>query len=445
MKTVLVIGPDFVPSSMPPALRLRFLVRHLPEFGWQPVVVSVDPRFYEHAIDDENERLLPDGLEVIRTPAVSTSWSRKIGIGDLGLRSLRQQWNAIRRISRQRKIDLVFVSVPPYPTMVLGRLAHDRLGLPYVVDYQDPWVTDYYWKLPKAQRPPKWRLAHYMAITLEPFAIRRASHITGVSKATTDSVVQRYRWLNQRATTEIPLGGEPADFEYLRGNPQCNRIFKPGDGLVHVCYVGACIPGMHATVRALFDAVRQGLQASPQLFRRLRLHFVGTTYAPHATEQVMPIARQMGMESVVTESPARVPYLDALQILLGSDAVVVIGSDAPHYTASKVFPYILSRKPLLAIFHEESTVVKIATETRAGRLVTYNNTDRPPSQGVPKIRAWLDTLLSSPGELVPYTDWAAFEAYTTRAMSQRLAAAFDTVVAKQTGAPDAASGAAIAR
>ena len=81
MKTVLVVGPDFVPSSMPPALRLRFLVRHLREFDWNPVVLSVDPRCYEHATDAENERLLPDGLEVIRTAAASPQWTRKIGIG----------------------------------------------------------------------------------------------------------------------------------------------------------------------------------------------------------------------------------------------------------------------------------------------------------------------------------------------------------------------------
>ena len=445
MKTVLVIGPDFVPSSMPPALRLRFLVRHLPEFGWQPVVLSVDPRFYEHAADHENERLLPDGLEVIRTAAVSSSWSRKIGIGDLGLRSLRQQWKAMRRIAHRRRIDVVFVSVPPYPTMVLGRLAHDRLGLPYVVDYQDPWVTDHYSKVPKAQRPPKWRLAHYMATTLEPFAIRHAAHITGVSKATTDSVIHRYRWLHAIDTTEIPLGGEPADFEYVRRNPRPNRVFTRGDGLIHLCSVGACIPGMHPTVRALFDAVRQGLQARPELFGRLRLHFVGTTYSPRPAEQVMPIVRDMGLESAVTEWPARVPYLDALQILLDSDAVVAIGSGAPHYTASKIFPYILSRKPLLAIFHEESSVVQITADTRGGRVVTYNNTDRPPSHGVPVIRAWLETLLARPAELLPDTDWAAFEAYTTRAMSQRLAAALDSVVAKPAGGQGAATGAAIAR
>jgi glycosyl transferase family 4 len=431
MKTVLVVGPDFVPSSMPPALRIRFLVRHLPEFDWKPVVLSVDPRYYEHATDPENERLLPDGLEVIRTPAASPSWTRKFGIGDLGLRSMRQQWKAIRKICAGRKIDLVFVPVPPYPTMVLGRLTYERFRIPYVVDYIDPWVSEYYWSVPKRHRPPKWVLIHYLAKALEPFAIRHVGHITGVSKGTTDSVVRRYRWLHENDATEIPYGGEPADFEYVRRHARTNPIFTRGDGLVHFCYVGACIPGMHATVRALFAAVRQGLAEEPKVFERLRVHLVGTTYSPTPTEQAMPIVREMGLSGVVTEWPARLAYLDAMQVLLDSDGVVIIGSDAPHYTASKLFPYILSQKPLLAIFHEESSVVGIAGATRAGKVVAYNNTDRPPAHGVPEMRAWLHTLLTSPGLLRPDTDWSEFEAYTTRAMSKRLAEAFDRALARQ--------------
>ncbi len=431
MKTVLVAGPDFVPSSMPPALRIRFLVRHLPEFGWQPLVLSVDPRYYEHPSDPENERLLPEGLEVVRTPAWPAAWSRKLGAGDLGLRSMRQQWKAIQDICRRRRIDLLFLPVPPYPTMVLGRLAYERFHLPYVVDYIDPWVSDYYWKVPRSQRPPKWVLAHYMAKALEPFAVRHVGHITGVSKGTTDSVVQRYRWLDENDATEIPYGGEPADFEYLRRNPRPNQVFARGDGLVHLSYVGACIPGMHATVRALFAAIRHGLTESPQIFGRLRVHMVGTTYSPTPTEQALPMAREMGVEAVVTEWPARLAYLDALQVLLDSDALVVIGSDAPHYTASKLFPYILAQKPLLAIFHEESSVVRIAGETRAGHVVTFDHSGRPPASGVPEIRAWLEALLTVPGELRPDTDWSAFEAYTTRAMSKRLAAVFDRALARK--------------
>lgn len=416
---------------MPPALRIRFLVRHLPEFGWNPVVLSVDPRFYEQPTDPENERLLPDGLEVIRTAAFSTRWTRRIGIGDLGLRSMRQQWKAIQRICANRKVDLLLVSVPPYPSIMLGRLAHHRFRIPYIVDYQDPWVIDYYASRPKSERPPKWRWSHAVAKMLEPIALRHVLHITGVSTGTTDSVLRRYAWLKQVETTEIPLGGEPVDFEYVRRHPRSNPIFKRGDGLVHLSYVGACIPGMYATVRALFEALRQGLNDNPILFQRLRVHLVGTTYSPTPTERIMPIAREMGVESAVTEWPARVAYLDALQVLLESDAVTLIGSDAPHYTASKLFPYIMAQKPLLVIVHENSSVAWIADQTRAGRVVTFNNADRPPAAVVPEIRAWLDTLLSSPADLRPDTDWNAFEAYTARAMSRRLAEAFDRALARR--------------
>lgn len=38
MPTALIIAPDFGPSSLPPATRVRFFAKHLPEFGWEPVV-----------------------------------------------------------------------------------------------------------------------------------------------------------------------------------------------------------------------------------------------------------------------------------------------------------------------------------------------------------------------------------------------------------------------
>ena len=70
MKRVVIVAPDFVPSSLPPAIRVRFLAHHLPEFGWQPEVISTDPSCYDWSIDPENEKLLPEKLKVIRTGAV---------------------------------------------------------------------------------------------------------------------------------------------------------------------------------------------------------------------------------------------------------------------------------------------------------------------------------------------------------------------------------------
>lgn len=427
MKRVAIIAPDFTPSSLPPATRVRFFASHLPDFGWEPIIITTKPEFYEAPVDLENERLLPPALEVVRTDAFPVKWTRKIGVGDIGMRSLWQHWRVLKRLCKERRIDLVFVPVPPSVPMVLGRLAHMRFGVPYVIDYIDPWVTDYYRKLPKSERPPKWRLSDAMSRILEPFALKRVAHITGVSKGTTDSVVSRYSWLAPENATEIPYGGEELDFVHLRQHPRRNSIFDPRDGLVHLSYVGACIPSMYAAVRAVFAAVRRGIERSPQSFNRLRLHFVGTSYAANGAgpRGIIELARETGIESQVTEKAGRVAYLESLQVMIDSHALLLLGSDEPHYTASKVFPYILSQRPLLAVFHEESSVVAILREVGAAAVVAFNHKLNPLDQ-VEEIGEALHQILSE--GMPSITNRIVFESYTTRSMAERLAQSFDRVV-----------------
>jgi hypothetical protein len=436
LKRVAIIAPDFTPSSLPPATRVRLFARHLREFGWEPVIITTRPEFYEARVDHENESLLPRSLEVIRTSAFSANWTRKIGIGDVGMRSLWHHWRALRRLCRERKVDATFIPVPPYVSMILGRLAHARFGIPYVIDYIDPWVTEFYRQLPKEQRPPKWRLAYWLARVLEPFALKRVAHITGVSRGTTDSVVRRYPRLSEEDATEIPYGAEASDFDYVRQHPRPNSIFDKYDGLIHLSYIGACPPPMHATVRALFAAMGLGLKREPNDFRRLRFHFVGTSYAADgdADCEAMRMAREAGVADYVTEQPRRISYLDSLQVMLDSQALVLIGSDEPHYTASKVFPYILARRPLLAIIHEESSVTKVLFEANTCQPVTFNSTAGP-AERLDEISCQLKRVLCSlPDE--PKTDWLAYEAYTSRAMAARVAQVFDRVVAAESDEKD---------
>jgi hypothetical protein len=436
MKKVVIIGADFVPSSLPPATRIRFFATHLPEFGWEPIVLTTKPSFYDWPVDAENEQLIAESLAIVRTDALRSSWTRKLGIGDIGIRSLKEAWRALKQLCREQHIDLIFIPVPPYVSMALGRLAHRKFGIPYVIDYIDPWVTEYYWKLPKQQRPPKWALAYALSRMVEPFTLRRVAHITGVSKGTTDSVVERYGSLSVADATEIPYGAEPADFEYLRQHPRRNGVFDKNDGLFHLSCVGACIPGMHASVRALFAAVRIGFESEPELFQSLRLHFVGTSYASNGSApKLLPaIAQEFGIEDYVDERPARVVYLESLQIMLDSDGLFLVGSDEPHYTASKVFPYLLAARPLLAIFHEASSVTSILRQG-AGTVVSFDS-EQPPAAKSHEIFERLREMLamksgsssdSSSGASLSMSEAAAnaIEQYTTRAMTGRLAAAFD--------------------
>lgn len=429
MKKVAIVAPDFTPSSYPPALRIKFFAQHLAEFGWEPIILTVDASDYEWPVDAELDQLLPS-LRVIRNKALSFRLTRKFGVGDIGVRSFVAQWRALARLCRAREVDLVFISMPPYYPALLGRMAHSSFSIPYVIDYIDPWVYDDYPKRPRAQRSFKRSISHFLSSWLEPIALKDVSHLIGVSQATTDAVKRRYAWLASIGATEIPYGASAVDFKYLRQNPRANAFFTKDDDHYHLCYVGRGGSDMQPALSALFESVAAGVKINPGLFDRLRLHFIGTTYATGASNQyqVLPIAREHGVADRVAEHPERVSYLDAMQILIDADGVVVPGSNQSHYTASKIFPYILANKPLLAVFHEQSTVVRVVRETNCGQVITFDSEGQL-RERISDITRGLENLLSSKDS--PQTDWTAFEAYSTRSMTARLAQVFDFTLAEQ--------------
>jgi hypothetical protein len=426
----LIIGSDFAPSSLPPALRIRFFARHLPAFGWKPMVLTAKPEYYEYAVDPENVHLLPPDLEVRRTGALPARLSRALGFGDIGIRTLWQHWRAIKDLCRRGEVDLIFIPVPPYVPMVLGRIAYDRFAVPYVIDYIDPWVTDSYWNKPKAERPPKWLLADAVSRIVEPYALKHIAHMTGVSQGTTDGVAERYAWLAKEDGTEIPYGVEPSDFEYLAAHPRKNPIFDRNDGYFHISSVGRGGVDQFAILRALFETVRRALQEDPQRYERIRFHFVGTNYAANAGPEhrlVLPLAAEYGLLDRVSEQPARMAYLQALQVMLESHALLTVGSEEAHYTASKIFPYLFSGRPLLALFHETSNVLDTLRKARAGLTVSFSAAE-PISEKTAEIRRALEVLTSAGETARTPRDPGSLSDCTAAAMTARLAAVFDRVM-----------------
>ena len=429
-KRVLIVGPDFTPSSLPPALRIRLFARHLPEFGWEPTVIATKTKFLEGSFDLENLELVPKRMQVIRTGALPVPLTRHLGFSDIGIRSFWNHWYAVWRLCRKIRVDLVFISVPPFIPAVIARLAHQCFRVPYVIDYIDPWVSTIYRDQPRKKGHWKRNLSHHVSSVLEPYVLKHVQHIIGVSKGTTDGIVARYGWLKESDATEIPYGGEASDFQYLRQNPRSNRFFSRNDGLLHVSYVGRGGADMIPALRTVFEAVRIGLRRKPQVFAGLRLHFIGTTYAANADGlyQVLPVAKECGVEKHVDEHPGRVAYLDALQILIDSHALLIVGSQEPHYTASKIFPYILAQRPIVAVFHEQSSVVPILRDTRAGVVETFGP-ERPLSDQSQEVYRRLANVLELPSSYTPPTRWEKFEPFTARSMTDRLSQVFNLAVA----------------
>jgi hypothetical protein len=435
LRNVVIVAPEFTPSSYPPALRARFFAQHLAEFGWNPIVLTTDARNYAVPADPENEKLLDPQLEVVRTEALPQKWTRRLGFTDVSLRTLWPHWRALNAICRNRKVDLIFISVPPNFPIVLGRLAHACFGIPYILDYNDPICSDHYTILPRNQRPPKWGVVRRLYGVLEPFALRRVDQIVGVADSYMAGLFRNYPWLQGTPATAIPFGVETGDFEYVRAHPQKNWIFNPRDGCFHISHIGAGGPQMLNVLRAFFKGVQSLRQREPELFRKVRMHFVGTTYAANADGQyqILPYAREFGLDDLVEEQPQRVPHLQAIQLMLDSNALVVVGSEAPHYTASKIFPCMLAAKPLLAVLHEDSHAGKLLRDLNAGTAVTFGSM-RPLTSIHDQISGAMREILCLPPDWRPATAWEKFEPYTARAVTARLAEVFDRSVRSESAA-----------
>ncbi len=437
-RTVIIVAPSFAPASNPPTQRVRFFARHLPTFGWTPIVLTVEPRYYEERLDPEIDALLPPGLEIVRTGAWRAGLTRPVGIGDLGLRAYPQLRAALRALCPVRRPDVVLFVGPPWYPFLLGPGVRRAYGIPYVLDYIDPWVNamgaDGRW----------WTKAFWarqLALRLEPLAVRQAAHVVAVSAGTAATVRARCPELTADRCTEVPYGLEPDDFVALRARPRPNPFWRSDDGAFHLAYVGAMLPRGYDTLRALFAAVAALRRANPDIGARLRLHFIGTTYDPRPPRQlVWPVADAMGLADIVTEHAARVPYLDALNAMCSADALLALGSSERHYTASKIYPSVLTGRPLLAIYHAESSVCDVVRRTGAGVLVTYDDA-HPAGDQLDRIGAALAHVLERRMAEAPRSGSAAravaaLTDFTAESMTARLAAVLDASVTR----PPAASG-----
>jgi hypothetical protein len=205
--------------------------------------------------------------------------------------------------------------------------------------------------------------------------------------------------------------------------PRPHGLWSTTDGALHLVSVGAMLPNGYETLRALFAGVLAVRETA--LGARIRLHFVGTTYEPTPRQRLVePVAREMGLGDVVTEHPSRVPYLDALNLLCSADGIVALGSSEAHYTASKIFPSILARRPLLAVYHAASSVCDVVRRAHGGELVTYDDVDRAGGQA-PAIAAALARLLAPGGYDPAAVRWDSFADYSAERMTERLARVFD--------------------
>ncbi len=433
-RRVLMVSPHFPPDSSAAAHRVRLLAPNLPDAGWQPTVVTVAADGYESRLDPELAALVPPSLDIVRAPAWSPKWTRRLGIGDLGLRGFAGLRRTCRALLARTRFDALFITLyPVYPALLGPELKRD-FEVPFVLDYQDPWVGEWGRSVgggPNGSADWRSRASRRLGEWLEPRAVHRADALVAVSQGTIDGIVARIPAASRVPHEVIPIGFDAHDFDRLLDDHAREPVAADADGAIHLCYVGTLLPTGTETVRLLMLALAAARAADP-VAGRLRLQFVGTSNQSAADRlRALPVAHACGVADAVTEQPGRVDYLDALRVLVRASGILLLGNADAHYTASKLFPALLARRPMLALYHDASSVVSMLAAVGREptvRVVTYGDTIVTPDR-IETVARHLIALARGqryqPGDV----DFARAREFSAPVLAGRLGALLDRVAA----------------
>ncbi len=427
-RSAVILSAYFPPSTLAGVHRARHLAKHLPAAGWQPIVLCVSEAHHEELLDPRLASLVPPDIEILKVGALPARLTRLAGVGEISLRAWRPLQNALYRLLERRTVGAVLITGSPYYPMLFARSIKRRFGVPVVLDFQDPWVSNWGKEQPFFSKAG---MAHRLATLLEPRALQAADFVTSVSDMQNAEMAARYPWLDVSRMAALPIGGDPADFAALRTASDETDAVDLEEGFFHLSYVGTLLPHAKALLRVLFRAFARLRAAEPRLAARMRLNFIGTSNqsAGGAIGRVRPIAETEGVAESVREIAQRVPYLGALGVLARSDGILLFGSDEPHYTASKIYPALMCGRPFLSLFHRASSSHAILCAAGGGSPWAFETPDELAALE-PSLAEGLRALALRP-ESFGVANREAYAAYEARNIACRFAEIFDRLTSER--------------
>ncbi|MCO6466056.1 MAG: glycosyltransferase [Bradyrhizobiaceae bacterium] len=350
---VLILAYYFPPMGLSGVQRLSKFVSYLPDYGWQPYVVTTGPTPYYA----EDQTLLAEveasGATIFRTEP-SKRAQRLLAAGPVKMprerirRTISKLSSALyvpdnkrhwaqkamalaREVIAQHPIDVIFVSGPPFSIVMAGAQLSAETGIPFVADYRDLWYGNQFHSYPTLWH--KHRHTQYEHQTLA-----RASRITVTNRRMKEYLINTYKYLDFRDVVIIPHGWDANDFPAdYRPAIQHNRSDAP----FKLTFTGTFYDVV--TPVPMFKAIRKLRKERPDM--RIELHFAGMLRDEYKRK-----ARRMKLDDVVIDH-GYLPHKASVELLTQSDALwLMLGEtrNVDSWAPAKFYEYTGTRKPILA-------------------------------------------------------------------------------------------------
>jgi glycosyltransferase involved in cell wall biosynthesis len=413
-KKILLISYHFPPLGMGGVTRPYYLYKYLKESGFDIKVLTVKNILYpqyDYSIPAKTEE--PDifrsgSFDPLRLMYLLGRRKANYSSGALSLAGrlyypdARRGWNLFayikaKKIIKQNDIRLVITSSPPPSSHLIGLKLKKKLGLRWIADFRDFWFSRPIEKIYQSQGQRRY------ALSLRGKIINSADEIICVNKS-----IKKYL-----GRGEVIYNGTDITLSNCWRKETKDRadIFTIGI-LGTINYLSPIAP--------LFKAVDKLIKSNPEIKEKIRIVHVGR----YDNKAMLPLPDSLNLKSNVVLK-GYLPKAEAIKSLADSDMLYFsVASFGPYFILpSRIFDYICSGRPILALAPPDSDVERLLNNYHAGQLYTEDQID--------KIAEFILKLYNNPEmyDKSKKTDMEYLKKYSNQFMAEQYAAVIERVLA----------------
>lgn len=383
-KKLLIITYYWPPAGGPGVQRWLKFVKYLPDFNVQPIVYIPENPTYpiidnglqsevsEKAIILKNKIKEPYGLASFfgknKTKKISSGiipnkkkqsfverillWVRgNIFIPDARFLWVKPSVHYLKKYIEENQIDTIVTSGPPHSLHLIGLQLKKELGVKWFADFRDPWTT----------------IGYHKALKLSSYAEKK-------HKALEKEV------LNSADTIIVTSKTTKAEFQVITSKPievitngyDVEKVTKqPLDEKFTLAHIGSFLSDRNPKI--LWQAIQELTKENMDFKNDFQLKLLGAT-----SQEVLDTINEFQLGDFVLNL-GYVSHQEAVEHQRKSQVLLLIeinSEDTKSIIPGKVFEYIVSERPIVAIGPKDSDFAEIITSTNTGVFFTYDEKEK---------------------------------------------------------------------
>jgi glycosyltransferase involved in cell wall biosynthesis len=379
-KKVLIITYYWPPAGGPGVQRWLKFVKYLPDFGIQPVVYIPENPTYpivdENLVKEVSEKAIVLKHTIFEPYQIASFFSKnktkKIssGIipnqkkqsfldktflwirGNLFIPDARVFWvkpsvSFLEKYIAEHNIDTIITSGPPHSLHLIGLQLKQKLDVKWFADFRDPWTT----------------IGYHKSLRLSAFAAKKHKHFENQVLNTADTIIVTSKTTKKEfeALTTKPIVVVTNGYDV---EPVSNQVLDTKFSLAHI---GSFLSERNPII--LWESISELIDEIKDFKSHLEIKLAGAV-----SQEVLEVISQFGLD-VYLNNLGYISHAEAIAHQKKSQVLLLIeidSEDTKSIIPGKLFEYMVSGRPIIAIGPDGSDFSEIITQTNTGVFFDYS-------------------------------------------------------------------------